>query len=210
MTPRRIEREGNGVAALPESRRTQLTVDQYLALDAEGQIRHEYYQGAMIAMTGASYNHTTITGNLQGELHGQLRGRSCQSRASDVRVQVSASMYVYPDVVIACGEQRYLEPDAKITLLNPTVLIEVTSPSTELHDRRVKASAYRELPSLQAFLLIAQDEPRVEVYSRRGDFWTVTDYRGLDGVIALDAIACTLTLASIYDRVSFDAADEDA
>lgn len=176
--------------------------EDYLALERQSEFRSEYFDGEIHAMTGASLKHNVITLNTASELRAQLRATACQTMANDMRVKVpSRNLYTYPDVVVVCGEPE-LEDEHLDTLLNPTLLVEVLSKSTADYDRTVKFGHYRTLESLVEYLLIAQDEYKVEQYTRQPDGrWLLTDIRGLDGAVELASIGCTLPLGVIYERV---------
>ena len=181
-----------------------VTPAEYLEFERKSEYRSEYLHGEIFAMTGASRKHNLITLNIAGELNQQLKGKSCEVYASQMRVKVAASgLYTYPDVVIVCGEPQ-LEDDYLDTLLNPTVLCEL-SESTERYDRIAKSGYYRALDSLAEHLLVAQDEACVEQYVKQVDGqWAMTETRSIDGTIELHSIGCSLTLREIYDKVSFD------
>jgi Uma2 family endonuclease len=158
-------------------------------------------------MSGASREHNLIAGNIVAELNQQLRGKPCEVYPSDMRVKVRATgLYTYPDVIAICGEPKF-EDDYVDTLLNPTLLVEVLSPSTERYDRIAKTSYYRTLDSLAEHLLVAQDEVRLEQYVRQPNGqWLLFEYTSLDGVAELQSINCSLALRDIYDKVSMDKA----
>jgi len=181
---------------------TYLTPDQYLAVERKAEYKSEYIDGEMVAMTGASRKHNLIAFNLTREISQQLRSRPCEGYASDMRVRVpSTRLYTYPDVVVVCGEPRF-EDDYVDTLLNPTLIIEVLSESTELYDRGKKFGFYRSIESLAEYLLVAQDEHRVEQYVKQSDGrWLLSDYRSLEDVIELPSIQCKLAMREIYDKV---------
>lgn len=121
-----------------------------------------------------------------------------------MRVQVRAdATYTYPDVVVVCGEPQFADTHVDM-LLNPTVLVEVLSESTELIDRRQKLAQYRALPSVRDYLLVAQDAPRIERYTRQEAGWLYADVTGLDGIVTLDAIGCKLALREVYRKVAFE------
>lgn len=189
-----------------EARRVGLTEEEYLRLDRESDLRHEYLDGEIVAMVGASREHNLITGNAHASLHGQLRKRPCELYANDMRVKVGTSgLYAYPDIVVTCDEPQFSD-DTFDTLLNPTVLIEVLSPSTEGHDRGKKFQLYQKLRSLKEYLLIAQDTYHVDHFVRQGELnWLLTGYDGPDAMIHLPTIDCTLALANIYEKVKFPA-----
>jgi Uma2 family endonuclease len=177
------------------------TPAQYLELERAAETKSEYRAGQIVAMSGASRAHNRIVVNLGGELNRLLRGSPCEVYVADMRVRVSQTgLYTYPDVVVACGDIRF-EDDQVDTLLNPVVLIEVLSPSTEAYDRTEKFAHYRRLDSLQEYLLVSQDKVRVERYVRQGEQWVLSELSALDDVLQIDAIDCRVRLADIYERV---------
>ncbi|MFN8634888.1 MAG: Uma2 family endonuclease [Chloroflexota bacterium] len=177
------------------------TPEEYLARERLAERKSEYRAGRIVAMTGASRAHNRITVNLGGELHQQLRRGPCEVYIADMRVRVRRSgLYTYPDVVVACGDIQF-EDDQLDTLLNPVVVIEVLSPSTESYDRNEKFSHYRRLDSLQEYVLVAQDGVRVQRYARQGDQWVIAEYTSLDDELPLDAIGCRVRLRDVYERV---------
>ncbi len=182
--------------------RPHLSAEEYLAFERAAAGKHEYHDGELFAMAGASRAHAQIVTNLVASLAGQLRGRPCSVYSSDLRVKVSSTgLYTYPDVVIACGEHRF-EDEHDDTLLNPVVIIEVLSPSTEGYDRGKKFAHYRTFDSLAEYLLVAQDEPRIEQYVRQPDGnWLLHEAGDLTGRLALAAVGCTLELADVYDKL---------
>lgn len=181
-----------------------VTPADYLAIERRAETKSEYLNGAIYAMSGASRNHNRITVNLAAALHTRLRGKSCEPFAADMRVKVSPTgLYTYPDVVIACGEPRF-EDQHLDTLLNPTVIIEVLSTSTEAYGRGEKFAHYRALESLTDYLLVAQNKPRVEHYQRQADDqWMYSVADGMEAQVELAAIDSKLQLAEIYERVEF-------
>lgn len=181
-----------------------LTPEEYLAIERQAETRSEFVDGLMVAKPGGSLRHGLIVANLVAELSSQLKGLPGIVCACDLRVHVPATgLYTYPDIVVVCGEPR-LEDQFFDTLLNPTLLVEVLSPTTEAYDRGKKFEHYRTIETLAEYLLIAQDEPRVEQYLRQeGNRWLLTAMAGLEGSLALPSIQCELALAEIYDKVSF-------
>jgi Uma2 family endonuclease len=179
------------------------TSEEYLALERRADYKSEYFNGWMFAMAGASEEHNLIAGNVFAALHGQFRGRTCRAYVSDMRVKVSETgLYTYPDVVAVCGERRFEDVKGD-TLLNPTLIVEVLSASTEAYDRGDKFGHYLRLESLQEYVMIAQDKARVEHYVRQGEHWLFTESRDLEGVLQLVSIGCSVPLREIYDRVEF-------
>jgi Uma2 family endonuclease len=182
-----------------------MTEDEYLAFDRSSKNRHELLDNYIIAMAGASRRHILITGNAYASLHSQLRQRPCEVYQSEMRVRVKAGRsYYYPDIVVVCGEPQFIDASVD-TLTNPTLLIEVLSPSREKKDREVKAKNYRQMPSVQEYLFIEQDEVSAEHYVRKEDRWEIRDYEALTGIIELSSIDCRLALADVYEKIKFEA-----
>lgn len=183
--------------------KTYLTPEEYLAIERRNEYKSEYVDGEMVAMTGASRRHNLITVNITGQLYPQLRGRPCETYSGDMRVRIPTTRaYMYPDVVVVCGEPR-LEDDYLDTLLNPTVLIEVLSESTERYDRGRKFGFYRTIESLADYVLVAQDECRVEQYAKQPDGrWLLTDHRLPEDLVELASIQSTLKLSEVYEKVA--------
>ena len=182
-----------------------ITPQEYLEGERWSKIKHEYHDGRIVAMAGASPEHNAIAYDLTLEIGPQLRRRDCQGFSSDLRVYVPAcNKYYYPDGVVVCGEPRYQDVAGVRSLLNPTLLIEVLSESTAETDRTEKFDCYGTLDSLQTYALVAQDMPRIESYTRHEDgTWRYSVARGMDGVLALDAIGCSLRLSEVYARIAF-------
>ena len=178
---------------------------EYLRLERQSEHKSEYLNGEIFAMTGASRKHNLLTTNISRELSQQLKDRRCEVYASDMRVKVRATgLYTYPDVAVVCDEPQF-EDDYVDTLLNPTMLIEVLSASTERYDRIAKSSYYRTIDSLVEHLLVAQDEIRLEQYVKQPNGqWSLFEYLALDNVVQLTSIDCSLTLSDVYDKISFD------
>ena len=149
--------------------KTFLTPEQYLDIERKAEYKSEYYRGEMFAMAGASLAHNTLVANLIGEFHGKLRAGPCRVLPSDMRVRVtSTGLYTYPDVVVVCGEPRVLDNQMD-TLLNPSVLVEVLSPSTEDYDRGRKFEQYQSIESLREYLMLASDRVHADLYTRQPD-----------------------------------------
>jgi Uma2 family endonuclease len=183
--------------------KTYLTPDEYLAIERRNEYKSEYVDGEMVAMTGASRRHNLIAVNISRDISQQLRGRPCESYSGDMRVRIPTTRaYMYPDVVVVCGDPQF-EDDYVDTLLNPTVLIEVLSESTERYDRGRKFGFYRTIESLSEYVLVAQDELRVEQYAKQPDGrWLLTDHRSPEDVVELASVECTLKLSDVYEKVS--------
>jgi Uma2 family endonuclease len=187
------------------------TPEEYLAHEREAAYKSEYIAGQVVAMSGVSREHSLINGNLFRVLSSQLLDRPCEVHASDMRVKVSArGLYTYPDIAVVCGDTQY-EDDQVDTLLNPTLIVEVLSPSTEAYDRGVKFGYYRQLPSLREYLLVAQDRMLVEHFVREDDGWLLTETTDPGAVVRLPSINCEVPLAEIYRKIVFsvDSMDSD-
>ncbi|MFN8496704.1 MAG: Uma2 family endonuclease [Anaerolineae bacterium] len=180
------------------------TPAEYLALERDAPTKSEYINGQIYGMSGASRRHNLIGGNVFREISNRLRGRGCETYIADMRLKVSVTgMYTYPDVIVVCGEPQF--EDAHVdTLVNPTVIVEVLSPSTEACDRGEKFAHYRRLGSLMEYVLITQDKVRVEHYVRQGDDWLFSEVSELDGMLRLASIDCAVVLRDIYENVSFE------
>jgi Uma2 family endonuclease len=184
----------------------QYTPEEYYALEREAAYKSEYYDGEIFAMAGGTGPHSRIIANIVGEIHYRLKGSPCAIYESSLRVMVRATgLRTYPDASVFCGEIEYdpEDPD-KTTAMNPTILFEVLSPTTELYNRGTKADHYRQIESLKTHVLIAQAYPHVEVYHRQsGATWMFSEERELSGKLVLPAINIELSLADIYAGIVF-------
>ena len=180
-----------------------LTPEEYLALERKATIKSEYRDGRMHSMSRSNRAHNLVSGNICCGLHLQLKQRSCEVYACDMRLKVSAAgLYTYPDILVVCDEPRF--EDASVdTLLNPTALFEVLSPSTEAYDRGAKFGYYRQLDSMQEYTLVSQDFMRVEHYLRHNEQWILTEFGSPNDVVQLTSINCELSLREIYAKVEF-------
>jgi Uma2 family endonuclease len=183
-----------------------LTEEQYLEIERKAEFKSEYYQGEMFAMAGAQEAHILITGNAFGELRQQLRRRPCKVYSNELRVCVTpAGLYTYPDVVVIYGERKFLDSTVD-TVLNPTVIIEVLSESTEAYDRGRKFELYRSLESLAEYLLISSRRVSAELFTRQPEGWLLTAKSNLEDSIDLKSVECQLLLSDLYEKVEFDPA----
>ena len=187
---------------------TYLTPEEYITLERKAipdadTVRSEYVKGKIISMSGASRAHNLITFNIAAGLHAQLKGSGCEAYINEMRVSSPLTLsYFYPDVVVVCEEPRF-EDDVFDTLLNPIVIVEVLSPTTEAFDRGEKFSHYRQLESLKEYILVSQDKVNVERYIRKPDEWGLTYFQELEQQVPLTSIQCELPLQEIYERVTF-------
>lgn len=189
------------MSAIPK---TKMTPEEYLAFERNSEERHEYLDGEIFAMSGAKRNHNKIVGNLSGLIWQHLKNRDCEFYPTDMRVFVPATgVYTYPDLTVVCGEPMFRD-EGFDTLLNPVLLIEVLSDSTESYDRGRKFQHYRSIESLQEYVLVGQNEPRIEKYARHGDgFWLLSEAVGIDAEIEFAAIGCRVALREVYDKIDF-------
>lgn len=181
--------------------RQRLTIEEYLAFERQSETRHDYLGGEIFAMTGASRIHNLISGNIFGEIRNQLRRRPCEVYTEAMRVRAPADLFTYPDVVVVCGKPSFddLEFD---TLLNPTVIFEVLSPSTEAYNRGIKSERYRAIPSLSEYVLVAQERIHIEHYIRQASGrWLLEELANLGETLELPSIDCRLSVAEIYEQV---------
>jgi Uma2 family endonuclease len=186
-----------------------LTPEQYLEIDRASESRNEYYKGRMWAMSGGSYRHAVIIASLSRALGNALDSGPCGVTSSDVRICAAADgLYTYPDIMVVCGEPEFADGRTD-TLLNPTLVIEVLSPSTEGYDRGLKFAQYRRIESLEEYALVSQTEPRVEVFRRQeGGHWLLSEFVGLEAVAHFNSVDAGVSLARIYNRIVFDAAEQ--
>lgn len=193
------------VAAQPEQP-PRMSETEYLRYEADSQTRHEYAAGQVYAMAGAGWNHNLINSNTQTALNNHLAGKPCVVVSSDMRLKVTAKSvsYRYPDTMVICGEPQFAERRTD-TILNPTVIVEIVSPSTALTDHNDKLDEYLRIESVQEYVLIAQHEAKVEVYSRQlSGRWLYTPLKGLDAMLELNSIGCLLPLETLYAKVNFE------
>ncbi|MCP3957857.1 MAG: Uma2 family endonuclease [bacterium] len=178
------------------------TFEEYLAHDRESEVRYEYLDGQIFAMSGASRKHNLVNSNIQAALHPQVRGHGCEIYVCDMRVRIpAADLGTYPDIVVVCGEPEF-EGEKEDVLTNPTLLVEVLSPSTEDYDHGKKFAHYRTLPSLASYLMFAQDEVHVELFERQAaNRWAFSELRSLEDVLDLPVIESRLALADVYAAV---------
>lgn len=180
------------------------TPEEYLALERLSEIRHEFLDGTVYAMAGESPTHSAICFNLAGSLHPQLRGTNCRGFSPNMKVRAGESgLYAYPDLAVACGEAFFYDRQGDV-LLNPVVIFEVLSRSTQTYDRGEKFERYKSIETLRDYVLVSQDRPLVEHFSRQPDgSWSRAELSGADAALALDSVNCRVSLADIYDRVEF-------
>ncbi len=183
-----------------------ITPEQYLVQERAAAFKREFLRGEVFAMAGGSPNHSLIAANFVGACWQSLKGKPCKVFTSDLRVKVNVSgLYTYPDASIVCGELQF-DDAQKDTLTNPTVLIEVLSESTEKYDRGAKSGHYRQIAALQEIVLISQDEPLVERFTRQANGgWLLIESRELSDEVHLESVGISITLSELYRGVAFEA-----
>ena len=191
---------------MPAQPKSYLTPEQYLTLERTAACKSEYWRGEVFAMAGASPTHALIVSNIVAALHGQLRRRPCNVYSTDLRMKVQASgLYTYPDVIVVCGALQF-DDGHQDTLLNPTLIVEVLSESTQDYDRGGKFAQYRKIFSFAEYVLVAQDECHVEHFVKQAHTgWLLSETNRLEDALTLSSIECHLPLSDIYEKVQFPA-----
>lgn len=189
------------MTAVPKKK---LTAQEYLAIERAAEFRSEFYNGEMFAMAGATGEHNRIKENFGGELYARLKGGPCESFSTDQRVLVSPTgLYTYPDILVVCGEVEYAD-GLFDTIVNPRVIVEVLSDSTEAYDRGAKFRQYRQIPTLEEYILIAQKEPAIDQFVRQPNgLWVLTTYTQLGETFRMSSVPLEIPMADIYRRVKF-------
>lgn len=195
------------VAAEPHKQEpSHMTEAEYFEFEEKSEIKHEYSNGKVYAMAGAGWNHNLINGNTQTSLNSQLADKASAVVSSDMRLKVDSKSvsFRYPDTMVICGDPSFVD-NRFDTVSNPTVIIEVLSPSTALKDHNEKLDEYIKIETVQDYVLISQHEAKVELYTRQAaGKWTYTQYKGMDANLELPSIACRLALSKLYEKVNFE------
>jgi Uma2 family endonuclease len=180
-----------------------ITEEMYLEQERRSIAKHEYYNGAIYAMAGASEQHNLIALNIAAALHALLRGRTCRTYPSDMRVKVMRTgLNTYPDFSIVCGQSQFTDTTRRDTLINPTVIIEILSPSTERYDRGMKFQHYRTINSLQEYILVSQDKLQIERFVRQeNNEWVFSEAIGIEATLPISSIQGMLALRDVYEQV---------
>lgn len=185
--------------------KTYISVAEYLAGEREGDVRHEYIEGEVYALAGASDRHNRIAGNIYARLLAHLGEGPCEPFISDMKIKVAAEIFYYPDVVVTCDAAAGADPYFRA---EPRLIVEVISPSTERIDRHEKMAAYMRVPSLHEYVLAAQDEMRVEIYRRRDAEWEVSIFTVAEEQLEFASLHLSMSVAEIYRNVRFHEVDE--
>lgn len=188
---------------LPASPLTHVSPEEYLEAERKAEHKHEYWNGDIRAMSGASFAHNQLCANLLAEMHSKLKGESCIVVGSDQRVQVlSETTFVYPDLTVVCGPREFQDKMKPDTLLNPALLVEVLSPSTKSNDRGDKFFLYRQIPTLQQYLILDSQTIHAELHTRDAlGRWILTETSDRAAVLELESIACRIPLTDVYAGV---------
>lgn len=179
------------------------TVEEYLGIEENSDIRYEFIDGEIYAMSGGTDKHVDIISNISGALWQALRDKDCRHRVSEMRVKIDEKTYFYPDVTVTCGESKF-EDDNHTMLLNPTIVIEVTSKSSQTFDKGLKAELYRSLDSVQAYLVIDQHRVFAQLSVRQGNGWFLREFNQITQAVPLNVINVDLPLSDVYLDVEFD------
>jgi Uma2 family endonuclease len=202
----RIPDGGIIMDALPDEK-IYMTPEAYLDFDRISEIKYEYFEGKIVAMTGAKKNHNLINANLTADLVARFRaeGSTCRVFSNDMRVKIgNKTGFAYPDIAIACGNLEF-EDDELDILNNPIVIIEILSESTEAYDRGDKFAYYRAVPTLLEYILVSQNKCRIEQFVRKeGRMWSMLYYEDMGQVVKIESIDCEVPLSDIYKWVEFD------
>lgn len=181
-----------------------ITEEMYLEQERSSTTKHEYYDGNIYLMAGASEQHNLIALNIAATLHALLRGKGCRTYPSDMRLKViKTGLNTYPDFTIVCGQSQFTDPIKRDTLINPIVIIEILSPSTERYDRGMKFQHYRTIPSFQEYILVSQDKYHIERFIRQeNNEWVLSEAVGLEAVMPIASVQGALTLQDVYEQVA--------
>ncbi len=193
--------------ALPLTRK-RFTPADYNVLEHDAIYKSDYYEGEIFDMSGGTSDHSLITTNVLIAIGQRLKGKPCRAYESNMRLLSAATgLRTYPDVSVYCAPLQYDPEDPKnTTAMNPTLVVEVLSPSTERYDRGVKSESYRRIDSLKTYVLVSQDRAHVEIRERQSDgAWAIRDASGIEATVRLDAIGVELPLHEVYDGVEFPA-----
>ncbi len=183
-----------------------ISPDEYLTMEAVSPVKHEYHNGEIFQMAGASFAHNLLTMNVSGSLFNRIDKKQCSVVQNEMRLKIEASgLFTYPDVMVVCGKPELVKSRGLDNLVNPVLIVEVLSPSTEAYDKGDKFDHYRSLESLREYVLVWQDKKRVARYSRQEDGgWSLHDFIGENADLELRSVGCTLTMDEIYDKVEFE------
>ncbi len=179
------------------------TVEEYFALEAESDIRHEFVDGDIFAMAGGTENHSLITGNTFLAIGQRVRGSHFRMHTSDMRVKISETKYLFPDFSVICGKAEFTD-DKRTTLTNPTLCVEVTSPSSMGYDKNLKGDFYRSIDALQHYLVLDQGQIYARLYTRLEKGWLLQEFTNISDTLPLPALSLNVPLSEIYSDITFE------
>jgi Uma2 family endonuclease len=181
-------------------RKQKYTIEEYLEMEELATEKHEYYQGEIFAMSGAKHQHNVVKKNIYSSLLSKLKGKPCQPWDSDSRVHIQKNtLFTYPDISVVCGDPEFLNND-EWNLLNPTVIIEILSPSTKNYDRGDKFNLYRDIPSLKEYILVEPEKISIEAfYINQNGQWELREYKNLNDILEIKAIQFAMPLMDVYE-----------
>jgi Uma2 family endonuclease len=197
--------------SVPAEQQRRYTFEEYLRLEEASPEKHEFRHGRIVSMAGGTYEHALISTNVVGYLRGQLAGSPCRALGSDMRVRLGSDVRSYPDASAVCGPPQFDPQDPKrTTITNPRVIVEVLSPSTAAYDRGEKFQDYLRIESLQEYVLVSQDQPRVETFFRQPDgTWAFAYFEGLETVAKFRSVGVDVALREVYAGITFPAAEDE-
>ncbi len=189
--------------SLPQTLR-RLTQSEYLEIERAAEFKSEFFEGEVFAMAGGTPQHSLIATNLAAEFNNRLKSHPCIPYNADLRIKIEGTaLFTYPDLSVICGPLQFAE-GTDDTVVNPTLLVEVLSDSTEAYDRGKKFEHYRQIGTLQEYLLVSQKEPRIEQFVRQTDGrWLLNEAAGLDASLELPSLRISLSLAEVFAKVNF-------
>lgn len=181
-----------------------LSIADYINIEQETDLRYEYHNGKIFAMAGGTVEHGLISGNTYGEIKFSLRnkGSNCTTINNDIKLHIVASnKFLYPDVMVVCGDLERSKVE-KNAIVNPVVIIEVLSKSTESYDRGDKFFTYRQIESLKEYILIDQYKAQIDIYKRELNLWKITRIEGIEQIFKISSLDIALRLKNIYEGVT--------
>ncbi len=185
------------------ARKTKFSQEEYLAMEEVAQYKSEFHRGEIFAVSGGTYNHSVIQGNLVRQLGNLLDSKPCTVVTADLRIHIEAGdLFTYPDAAVVCGKARFF-PRRTDTIVNPSLIIEVLSPSTRDYDRGAKFEMYKHIQSLQEYVLVEGEKAHVECFRRRAGGWTLAAFSGMDASCRLESLDCEIPLSRIYQKVTW-------
>ena len=189
---------------MPTPQPQYITEKEYLATEREALEKHEYYKGEIFAMSGTSLKHSVIVDNLMYDLRKKLKKKGCRPFSSNTRTHIPKNtLYTYPDILIICGKPITTDDDFD-TITNPCIIIEVLSKSTRDYDKGGKFTLYRDIPTLQEYILVDSEKVGVEKFVKNNDgSWQLTEYKTLNDSFVIDTTATTVELADVYEDIDF-------